>query len=299
MSDLDSLRFGDLVTLLAVRRQASITGAARALRVTPSQVSKAVTRLERHFRARLVSRGAKGVSFTAAGLQVLPRAEEVVDRLEATRAGVETLPLVTVAAPTWISQAFLPGIAFRLEQEGVRVRGIELAPALIRTFLVDGSFDFAITTDPPLLTKTWSSTPVGEVRHALYGSPEVARSLGKGPVDPAALQAHEFVSPVNMLNGQVVRVDDRCPLGSARRRGHEAYNFASALELIARTRQLAFGPSIAARKAVERGAVVEIPVRGWDVCERLHVSCSETVLSRLRREVVSQVSTELGALARA
>jgi DNA-binding transcriptional LysR family regulator len=43
---LADLRVGDLMTFLAVRRSGSITAAARELKVTPSQVSKAISRLE-------------------------------------------------------------------------------------------------------------------------------------------------------------------------------------------------------------------------------------------------------------
>ena len=52
MSDaLADLRFGDVLTFLTVHRCGAITGAARALKVTPSQVSKAVHRLERQLGA--------------------------------------------------------------------------------------------------------------------------------------------------------------------------------------------------------------------------------------------------------
>ena len=62
LSGFPELRLADLLTLLAVQRTGSISGAAREMRVTPSQVSKAMARLERHFGVRLLSRGARGVA---------------------------------------------------------------------------------------------------------------------------------------------------------------------------------------------------------------------------------------------
>ena len=44
--DVADLRVADLLTFLAVVRSSSLTAAARERRVTPSQVSKAITRVE-------------------------------------------------------------------------------------------------------------------------------------------------------------------------------------------------------------------------------------------------------------
>ena len=64
---LDDLRVADLSTVLIVHRLSSVTASARHLGVTPSQVSKAVSRVERHLGATLFNRSAKGVAFTDAG----------------------------------------------------------------------------------------------------------------------------------------------------------------------------------------------------------------------------------------
>jgi hypothetical protein len=46
------------------------------------------------------------------------------------------------------------------------------------------------------------------------------------------------------------------------------------VELAISTEQLVFGPTISARAHVERGELVEIPVKGWDVRDELLVGCS-------------------------
>jgi hypothetical protein len=53
------LHLPDLLTLLAVRQTGSLSGAARDERATPSQVGKAIDRVERHFGARRFGRGAR------------------------------------------------------------------------------------------------------------------------------------------------------------------------------------------------------------------------------------------------
>src|ERR1700740_3552065 len=93
MGTLPELRIADLITLLAVQRTASITGAARELRVTPSQVSKAVGRLERHFGVRLLVRGARGVAPTPAANRMLPHLASAVQELRRmSSAGEEREP---------------------------------------------------------------------------------------------------------------------------------------------------------------------------------------------------------------
>ncbi|HVO31563.1 MAG TPA: LysR family transcriptional regulator [bacterium] len=292
---LDGLRFGDLMTLLAVRRHSSITAAARALRVTPSQVSKAVARLESIFGVALLERTRKGVAISEQGARLLPRVEAIVEQLQRIEPGAEITPEITVAAPSYLSNAFVAPIAQRLS--GVRVRGIELPPALIRAFASEGQFEFALSLGPSRFPRNWSSTKVGEVRSGLYASPAVAKSLGKGPVAPEKVAALPFVQPLNAFQGQIVRVDDGCPLGNNRKRGHEAQTIAIGLSVAARTGQLVFGPSIAAAAAVARGQVVEIPVRGWDVRQDLFVSCEgDRVMAKVGRAVCEAVGEEIAAL---
>src|ERR1700730_4056046 len=89
MNPLPELRLADLITLLAVQRTRTISGAARELRVTPSQVSKAVSRLEGHYGVRLLSRSARGVVPTPAARRMLPRIANAVEELRATKGGRE------------------------------------------------------------------------------------------------------------------------------------------------------------------------------------------------------------------
>lgn len=296
---LDTLRFGDLATFLTVRRHASITGAARALRVTPSQVSKAIVRLEEHFRSALLVRTTRGVSVSDAGARLAPRFEEIVERLSTLEPAVaETAPELTVAAPSYLSSVFVPVIAEC--QPGTRVRGIELPPALIRAYASESFFELALTIGLQRLPKSWASVRIGELRISLFASPAVAKSLGKAPVAASKLRDIPFVRPINSFNGQFVRIDDGCPLGADRRLGHEAQTIALGLELARRTGQLAFGPAIAARAAIENGSVVEVRVKGWDVTEPLYLSCNgDKLLSRVQKSIVDAMSAELAKLHRA
>jgi DNA-binding transcriptional LysR family regulator len=128
---LNDLRLGDLTTFLAVRRCASITAAARELNVTPSQVSKAIARLEAQLGLELLSRTSRGVSLSEAGRRVAPQIETAVTRLRMLgRSDDHPQPELTVAAPSYLAWAFIPIIASSIPQ--LRVRSMELPPALMR-----------------------------------------------------------------------------------------------------------------------------------------------------------------------
>ncbi len=292
---LSELRFGDLVTFLAVQKSGSVTGAARELSVTPSQVSKAVTRIERALRMKLFVRGPRGVELSEAGRRALAGIEGAVSQLRRVRSDQE--PLVTVlsvAAPSYLLTALLPPIA--CSQKHLRVRGLELPPALVRGFAGQNLFDLALLPGGlQRLPSSWTQTRAGEIRVGLFGSPAVAARLGAGRVTADDVRRLPFIAPLSVADGQWAPADDDCPLAlSERQVGHEVQTIPVALEMAARTDHVVFGPWLAARGHVERGELVEIRVQGWSVTEPLYLACnSDRVLARVQQAVVRAVQATL------
>ncbi len=294
---LDDLRLADILTLLAVRRCSSVTGAARELQVSPSQVSKAIARLEEQFQVTILARGARGVSLSEAGSRIIPHLSQVVDHLRSLRGGDADPGLeLTVAAPSFLLTLFLPSIACCLEN--LRVRGLELPPALVRAYAAENFFDITLTIGTETLAGPWVSERLGQVRKALFGPPALARRLGPGKVPLPALSDIPFIHPIYSASGHFVPIDDGCPLHySQRTKGHGAQTIGLGLELAMRTGQLIFGPAIAARRHVELGTLVEIPVAGWEVSEALYVVCdSQKVLARVHRAIVAALHIRLAEL---
>lgn len=295
--DRDDLRMADLQTLLAVRRRGSISAAARELDVTPSQVSKAITRLEQQLQINLLERSARGAVLSDACKVIVPHVEEIVAGWKRLRTvSPESLPEFTIAAPSYLILAFLPAIAETLR--GARARGLEMPPALVRAYAAEHFFDVALTLGLEKLPRAWVNVCVGDLRKALFAAPAVVRRLGAQPVSAEVLRGIPFVSPVFNANGRLLPADDGCPLGRGDRTlGHEVETIGLALEVAARTGQLVFGPVIAALPAIERGALVEIRVRGWNVTEPLYVACDgDRVLQRVQKSILAVVRR---ALARA
>lgn len=292
-SSLD-VRLSDLSTFLAVVRFGSINGAARGLHVSPSQVSKAVERLERRLGLNLLVRGRRGVTASAAGKRAVPRFEAMLGELDALRSSESTpQQTLTIVGTAFLNATFIPTITAAIPK--FRVRSLELPPGVASAYAAERLFDAALTTGSEQWPSSWLKTPVGDLRRGLFGSRAVAAKLGSAPAKPEAIAKLSFIGPIYSYHGQVVPGEDACPLGPRERRlGHQTQTLALALELAERSDQVVFAPEIAARPFVTSGRLVEIPVAGWDVRDSLSLLCDgERLTAPLLREIVAALRSLL------
>lgn len=294
---MDEVRIADLKTFLAVHRSGSISSAARQLRVTPSQVSKAVARLESHTGARLLARGARGISLTEQGLEIVPRVVAALSAVDAVGRGKkEAEPLeITVAGPSYLVTFLMPAIV--AADPRLRTRALELSPPHLRAYLTDNVFDMALMPGKvPARPSAWTSDPVGEMRISLLGSKTVAQKLGPLPTTDDKVKQFPFVVPLVAPSDRFAPLDDACPLPRDDRKvGHEVQTIGAALELAAMSNQLVFGPVVAAKRLMEAGLLVEIPVVGWKVSETLNLLCNGgRVLAPVRATVIRTIRASLG-----
>jgi DNA-binding transcriptional LysR family regulator len=291
-SSLD-VRLSDLSTFLAVVRFGSINGAARSLRVSPSQVSKAVERLERRLGLTLLTRGRRGVSASAAGKRAVPRFEAMLGELDSLRSS-ETAPQLqlTIVATSFLNATFIPTITAAIPK--FRVRSLELPPGVASAYAAERLFDAALTTGNEVWPGSWLKTPVGDLQRAVFASRAVAAKLGPSPVTPEVIAGLAFIGPIYSYHGQVVPGEDGCPLGPRERRiGHQTQTVSLALEMAQECDQVVFAPEIAARPFVTDGKLVEIPVIGWNVRDALSLVCDE---ERLRAPLLREIVASLRSL---
>lgn len=291
---LAELRLADLLTLLRVARSSSLAAIARESHVTTSQVSKAIVRLESHFGRELVARTSRGVVLTEAGRDLLPFLHVVVDQLELARRGEDSERQLTLGAPSYLQLSLLRYVVPALVD--VRLRIVELPPALLRAHAGDYGFELMILHGPVgTLPAGWSAESVGEVESGLFAAPALARQIraGKVVVPESALEGIPFVMPLHFREGQFIDVDDGCPLPRTRRRiGHQVQTISVALEVAKVSAQLVFGPLPSAERDVHTGELERIVVDGWDtrdpltlVChgERVSARAQASLLAALRR----------------
>ena len=289
------LRIHDVATFVNVVRTGSITASARELGVTPSQVSKAVARLEGAVRTRLCTRGAHGLALSPTGRQLFPRLEQMLALARSLGRNEEPdRGELTIAAPSSLLPPILPGIVSSLPQ--TRVRGIELLPALLRGYASEEIFEVAILPDGIAgVPSKWANVRIGELRKSLLGTPAVAKSLGPRPTVDQIRRA-PFVAPVAYDGGRFVAATDDCPLSLEERTiASEVGTMDLALRLAAECGHLVFGPVIAAQRELKEGLLVEIPVDDWNVSETLFLAChNDRVLARAQAAILEVVR---GALA--
>lgn len=302
MSDAGSLRFDDVVTFLTVHQTRSISAAARRLQVTPSQVSKAVARLEDFVGVRLLARSSRGVAVSLAGLRVIPMLEEIARGVRDLRSQTpDPSPVVRVAAPSSILSAvagFLAGHA-----RGARFSCLELDNARTRALAVEDVFDVALLSDQRPLGEPYTYERLGEADSCLFARPSLAKRLGPLPVTLERIRGIPFVMPLLVADSRLAGGRDFCPLPIEQRTpGHSAATFGAALELASCSDQFVFGPRIAARSQLERGDLVEIPVEEWSVSWTLYLACHTTRVqaktARLLRDVLVRWLAEPAPLAR-
>jgi DNA-binding transcriptional LysR family regulator len=293
---LQDLRVADLVTFLAVHHARSVSAAARVLGVTPSQVSKAVARLEHALNVELLVRSPRGVAISDVGRGFVSKIEELVTRLDGLRSE-ETVsrPELTVAAPSYLHRAFVPAIAESLADH--RLRCLSMPQMLVRAYASERLFHAAVTAGRERFPERWVETELGPLRSALFVAPSLAKRLGKGPIKQEDLAEIPFISPIYVVNGQAVPVEDRCPLGRGRRRlGTEVETIGVALDLAALGNQVVFGPAIAAHDHVKMGRLVELAVTEWkdNPVETIYLYCDgDQMLARVQRSLVERCAATL------
>jgi DNA-binding transcriptional LysR family regulator len=128
------------------------------------------------------------------------------------------------------------------------------------------------------------------------GPPDVAAALAPLPTTTERVARLPFVGPTFRPSGPFFPVRDDCPLTESDRRVvHEVATVSLALSIAASGGMLVFAPWPVAKPYLESGRLVEIPVRGWNVNEPVHVVCNaKRVTSRVRGAVVRAVRQALG-----
>ncbi|MEP6720236.1 MAG: LysR substrate-binding domain-containing protein [Variovorax sp.] len=153
------MKVHQLKALVAVGDHGSIRAASRAAGLSPAAVTKAVRELEDEVRTLLITREAKGVTFTEAGRALLVHARLVVGQLAraeeemAQLSGRGRAPL-RVGVNSWIALTCLGDVVklFQTRMPTVRLELMESVLTVSIPKLRDGTLDFCIGRARPVST---------------------------------------------------------------------------------------------------------------------------------------------------
>jgi DNA-binding transcriptional LysR family regulator len=186
----------NLVTaFVRVVEQQSFTGAAKALRLPKSSVSRRVTELEEELGVQLLHRTTRKLALTEAGRSYYEQAERALAELNAaaeSAAGMDTEArgIVRVTAPVDIGVMGLADILGEFLQQYPDIH-VELSVSSRVVDLVGEGFDIGVragkTRDATLVARR-----VGNAALGLYASPEYLKKRGR-PKSLEDLAEHDCV----------------------------------------------------------------------------------------------------------
>lgn len=209
MRDTAALSIDDFALFARLAELRNLSAVARERDVPPSQVSRALARMERQCGVRLVHRSTHGLALTdegeslaAHGAQLLATIAELDAELD-ERHG-EPSGLVRVATSPVMALYLLPSLAPLLERHP-RLR-VELAADDRLVDMAREGIDVAIRTGTP--SDGLVARPLGDHRRALFAAPDYVARRG-APEHPDALSAHTLIanSANPMLNRWHLVVD--------------------------------------------------------------------------------------------
>ncbi len=186
----------NLVTaFVRVVEQQSFTGAAKALNLPKSSVSRRVTELEEELGVQLLHRTTRKLALTEAGRSYYEQAEKALSELSAaaeTAAGMDTEArgIVRITAPVDIGVMGLADIVAEFLREFPEIH-VELSLSSRMVNLIDEGFDIGVragkSRDASLVSRK-----VGDAALGLYASPGYLEARGR-PKVLDDLAAHDCV----------------------------------------------------------------------------------------------------------
>jgi DNA-binding transcriptional LysR family regulator len=189
-------RLGEMEAFVQVARRGSFAAAAKALRCTPSAVSRAVARLEARLGVGLIRRTTRAMTLTPEGELYLARAGELIAEFDAIeesfgRDAAQPSGLLRVnASVPFGTRAILPVLPRFLDQQP-RMR-VDLALTDDVVDLVEARADVAIRIGP-LRDTSLRAKLLGRSRLAVVAAPAYLVARGT-PAHPDALSDHNCLN---------------------------------------------------------------------------------------------------------
>jgi len=189
-------RLEAMTVLLAVVEAGSLSAAGRRLRMPLPTVSRKVSDLEAHLKARLLTRSTRRLTLTDAGqtyVQACRRILEDVQQAERTAAGEFAAPRgeLTLAAPIVFGRLHVLPVVTAFLEAYAEV-DVHLALADRVAHLQDEHIDAAVRIGE-LADSRLGATRVGSVRRVVCASPAYLARHGE-PRHPRELASHRGVS---------------------------------------------------------------------------------------------------------
>lgn len=253
------LRLSDLRTLALLGRLGSSAAAARALHVTPSQVSKTIKRVEDALGFTVTLRTVRGVELNDEGRWLAQEYELLQQKLDARLGRVDRT--LTIATPSFLAPLTVDLLSTKSH---TRWRCLEMPMSEIRAYSSSALFDVALANEAPRKDSELIGVKIGDQPCHLFAS---ANSILPDLISQPMARTLAYVGAVYRLGDQMSQADDQCPLPASQRTfAVQVQTALMALELVAGSQELvSFCPRIPANPLIAARRIRIVEVEGWDV----------------------------------
>jgi LysR family transcriptional regulator, regulator for bpeEF and oprC len=197
--------FSDIVAFVRVVEAHSFVAAAQTLGMSPSAISKAVSRLEERLGARLLNRTTRSLSMTDMGISFYERCRTALGQLDQAESEVAEsrgIPRgrLRVDVPNSLGRRILvPALPRFIQQYPELVVQMSMNDRIVD--LVQEGIDAAIRVGP-LSDSSLIARRVGNLRAVTCASPEFIERVGM-PAAPQDLKPEHCIAMFKVGNGQV------------------------------------------------------------------------------------------------
>ncbi|MFT3769075.1 MAG: LysR family transcriptional regulator [Minicystis sp.] len=190
------LNLDDLAVFVRVVEHGGFAGAARALGVPTSTVSRAIDRLEARAGVRLLHRTTRNMRPTSEGRDLHASVAPAVSTLRAAAQALEPSTRqprgrLRVTAPGDLCANFLADAVVAFAERHPLVQ-LDFAVTSKHENLVAGGFDVAVRATVDLTDSSLVARKLGDLEHRLYASPRYLERHG-APATFRDLEAHHLV----------------------------------------------------------------------------------------------------------
>ncbi len=278
----------------------SLREVARQMNLQPAHVSKALKRLEGRLGRRLFKRSVSGIVVTPEGSELLATAEQMLELGERLLGGsgapIREEEIWSLGSISFLASRLVgPTLgALAEKRKNARFRVVEFTHNELVAHGLNGAFEMAIHIEPLLWTKNWTSIKIGSLRWGLFA--RAGHPLNRERETIERISRYPFIVPTDWtLQGGFSIGDDHCPLTwRERRKGHEASTAETAIEIVQRSDNLTFVPTVAARNLVLDGRLRELRVPEWESIEKaIYLSVRSDLVPRPLQKLVGEAMAPL------
>ena len=247
---------------VAVAETGALNGAARALEISPSAVSKHIAALENTLGARLLTRTTRQVALTEVGASYLQSCRVIIAELdkansEASTASGSVQGVLHVGAPSGFAHRHVaPHLPIFIEQ--YPHLSVELQSAENATDMIEAGFDVCIRISPHSDHDRLVYTELAPNSRQLVATPEYLAAHG-APQKPADLNQHWLITQIANSSSNYWHFKDGSGVQTIHARGHLMMDSGDAmLRAVLNNGGIAMLPTYMTARHIRAGAVTTI-----------------------------------------